>query len=532
MDRWPHQIRGVRDVIAAIASGERRILLTSPTGMGKSIMMLDLIEHYLGLGWYSVLYSNRKMLHAQLCKTLAAHGLDYGVRAAGWSDDGRFEPVQISSLPTERSRVLRKGTWRIHGEGKQCLAVVDEAHLNKGTTSQEIYRRHLEAGHVILGVTATPLDLAELYDVLIVAGTVSEGRECGALVPCYHYGPDEPNLKGIGRVALGDDPTEKEQRSAMGEAGTEKAIRLFGRIVDWRERLNPDGRPCLLFGPGVAESLWIAEQFKSHGVKAAHIDGADVWIDGNWYRSDDYEARDAVRDGSKSGDIKVVCNRFVLREGIDWPWIEHVILACVCGSLQTYLQIVGRGLRASPSTGKRGVILQDHGGHWHRMGSVNVDREWSLELTSHVVAGVRQDAMRSKEKPEPARCPRCAKIIYGYRCVCGWQTEQGSKRSRPVIQTDGTLRYLTGDIYRPRQMCSGPGAAKLWERMYHRGRSKRWNATFKQAFAVFASENGWRWPDLSLPLMPVDPLDVYRKIADVPRDRLTACMPMEKSLVG
>jgi superfamily II DNA or RNA helicase len=47
---------------------------------------------------------------------------------------------------------------------------------------------------------------------------------------------------------------------------------------------------------------------------------------------------------------------------VNWPWIEHLILAFVAGSLQTYLQIGGRGLRASPETGKTQVIIQDHGG--------------------------------------------------------------------------------------------------------------------------------------------------------------------------
>ena len=40
---------------------------------------------------------------------------------------------------------------------------------------------------------------------------------------------------------------------------------------------------------------------------------------------------------------------------------------------------MGRLLRAYP--GVSVVRLQDHGGHWHRFGSVNADRTWLLEDT-------------------------------------------------------------------------------------------------------------------------------------------------------
>jgi superfamily II DNA or RNA helicase len=42
--RWPHQIRAVEQVTAARAEGERIIILTAPTGGGKTLMACDLID--------------------------------------------------------------------------------------------------------------------------------------------------------------------------------------------------------------------------------------------------------------------------------------------------------------------------------------------------------------------------------------------------------------------------------------------------------------------------------------------------------
>src|SRR5262249_18752567 len=158
------------------------------------------------------------------------------------------------------------------------------------------------------------------------------------------------------------------------------------------ERLNPLHRRTILFAPGVPESIWFAEQFVKKGVSAVHIDGENVWVNGTLYESS-RTAREDVLAASKEGRIVVLCNRFVLREGIKAPWLVHGILATVFGSLQSYLQAGGRLLRAYP--GLESVSLQDHGGNWWRHDSLNADREWRLEDTNTSVAGRREDRMRA-----------------------------------------------------------------------------------------------------------------------------------------
>jgi superfamily II DNA or RNA helicase len=504
MERWPHQVRAVEETHAAIARGEKRICVTSPTGGGKTRMMLDLAQHYLDGGKKVVLYTNRKMLVDQTSDVLIDAGMYHGVRAAGYEDE-RDHPFQVSSIQTENSRVLKRQRWQLHAAD---LVLVDEAHQQTATVARKLLEAHVQNGAAIVGFTATPLDLGGLYDELIIAGKTTELQTCGALVPCHHFGPDEPDLRKFKRLKAGKDLNERDNHAAMLVPG------IFGRVWTWFEKLNPEHKPTILFGPDVQGSVWFAEQFFAKGVSAAHIDGENVWVNGKWYRSS-REARDDVLKGSKDGRIVVLCNRFVLREGINAPWIAHGIFATVFGSLQSYLQSGGRLLRAS--RGLEFVTLQDHGGNWWRHGSLNADREWNLHDTCAIVAQLREDRLRCKKEREPIRCPQCARIVTTMWCLCGWEA-RGGRKSRPVISTDGKLIEMYGDIYQPRRIDERPDAVRNWKRMYYRARNA--GQTFHQAEALYAKEHDWRWPPRTLPLMPITDRDWYRKVNDVPFDRL------------
>ncbi len=501
---WPHQTRAVNETLSAVEAGEKRIAITSPTGGGKSRVMQRLIERFTEEGLRTACFINRRMLIDQLSNGLQTAGIRHGIRAAGHEVDLNY-PVQICSVQTEHARSLKWDRFPAQ------RILVDEAHLMTGASHRAIFDAYEAEGTIRIGLTATPLDIGDLYDRLIVAGNNTELRGCGALVPCIHYGPDEPDLKRLKKLRDGQDLTEKQQRQAM------KSPTLWARVIEWYRRLNPDQRPSILFAPGVPESLWFAEQFSKAGIPAAHIDGQEVWWNGQFWKSEK-DIREEVLTESREGGCKVLCNRFVLREGIDCPWLAHGIFATVFGSLQSYLQAGGRLLRSFP--GLEAVTVQDHGGNWHRHGSLNSDREWDLAYTASIVSGLRAERLRQKQESEPMRCPQCSRILIRGKCSCGFEVQPGCK-SRPVVQEDGTLKEMGGDIYRPRRVTNHPEAAKIWERMYYRAKSKKWNATFNQAAAMFAAENNWGWPPKTLPLMPTEPLDWYRRVSEVPMERLT-----------
>ncbi len=507
---WDHQTFALSEIPRRIEAGERKICLTTPTGGGKSFVACKLLEWAVEeKRWKAVIYTNRRLLIEQLSRVLTDHGIKFGVRAAGY-DDHRYKDVQISSLPTEGSRVLRSEEWALHGEGKKVLAIVDEAHLQRGEQASKILAMHHESGGAYLGLTATPIGLKGLYDSLVVAGKPSELRACGCLVPAYHVGPDEPDMKNFKQNVKTGEFTEGDVRKAI----MTKCV--FARVHEYYKILNPDRRPTILFGPGVAESMWFAQELTKAGMRAAHIDGEGVWIDGEYSRSID---RDEILREVRKGKA-ILCNRYVAREGIDLPEVSHLILATVMGSLQTYLQSAGRGLRASPGSGKTRLTIQDHGAHWWRHGSVNADREWVLDCTESKIKEFHSEKHTNKKTEEPIRCPFCSFIrARGPKCpMCG---KESSKKTRIVIQQDGRLIEYHGDIFKPRKTSMKSDTVKKWEQCYYRAKKSKNRMTFKQAEGLFYRENNYWPPRDELPLMPINRVDWSMPVADVPYNRLT-----------
>lgn len=500
MNLWPHQTQALADLDNRM--GQRACLcVTSPTGGGKTVMMTELLKQ----GKRAILYTNRKMLLDQTASVLESHGLKFGIRAAGHITDFT-KPIQLASIQTEDSRTLKKKKWELH-DAEHVL--IDEAHVNKEGTMCELVNRHLDQGACVVGFTATPLNIGHMYDHLIVAGRVSDLRACGALVPSYTYAPDEPDCSKIKRTATGEYTQGDIRKLIMTHS-------IVGRVIENWRKLNPDGYPTLLFAPGVKESLWFAEQLVAAGIPAAHIDGEKIWMNGTLCESDQ-SARDELKRLCQGGEIEIVCNRFVLREGIDWPFVRHMIFATIFGALTSYIQSGGRGLRAHP--GKTGVTVQDHGGNWWRHGSLNSDREWCLDHSDYVVGEMREHRLREKKEHEPILCPKCFAVRLGGP-ICKACGHAQTTKSRMVVQHDGSLREMNGDIFKPRREYRKPDIADKWRTYYYRAKNSKNGMTFNQARGLFAYENNWQYPPAGLPLMPRDEASWFRSVREVPVEHL------------
>lgn len=531
---WPHQLQGVADVIEKIQSGSRAFCLTSPTGGGKSAMMRAILRWATQQGWKSSIYTNRILLTEQLMMTLDQSGMKHGVRAAAFEDrmDAR-ELIQISQIQTEWSRTYVRKKQHAH---KANLVLIDEAHLQANGRAETILRDHMQAGATIVGVTATPLDISHLYPELLVAGTNSQLRQCKALVPALVFAPNEMDTSKIRQEANGEFNYEDIKREVWSPA-------IIDYVFDRWKIDNPDARQAIGFAPGVPESIWCAEQYYARGVRAAHIDGEDVWVDGKFYTSD-RGARQDILAQWKAGEIRIVWNRFVLREGIDQPQLYHLILACPIGSLKSYIQTVGRVLRYSEHTPDH-VIITDHGGNYWRHGSPNDDQNWSDKywLSSGEIAQLKINRLRHKHSPQV--CPRCHRtwVLPGERCgACGLQLELPQepiacmecgavrssgrdcpqcgfvmrRKSRAIIQRSGSLVLVDGDAVKPRRTGLKQDTQKKWDAIYwpsRRSNSKR-GMTFSQAEGMFYQKHRY-FPPRTLNNMPIDEITWMRRIRDV-----------------
>jgi DNA repair protein RadD len=484
----PHQSKSDIEVWKKIDEKQSSICFASPCGSGKTISMAMILQEAAKRRWRASLYTHRRMLFDQTCESMEQFGLDFGRRAAGFEPDVD-KPIQLHMVQTEVARSLKSTTgWGIH---QAKIFLIDEAHAMQGKAISQIVDELKANGAHGVGFTATPVGLWSMFDELVTCSSYSELIRDGYLLPCHTYAPNEISTEGMGLNSTGEySPEDLADRV--------KVPVIFGYVYEHWMQYNPSALPTILFAPNIKASMWFVDMFKSHGVSAAHIDGKYIYYgekteDGEKRLVDSTpENREILRQQSESGEIKVVSNRFVLREGISWNHLYHAILATVFGSLSAFIQAAGRILRSYK--GLDHVVLQCHGGSPWRHGLVDQDREWEIGDTNKIIRDRIKRSLRQGEDDflEPLSCIKCGRSYRaGDSCPsCGAFT---SKRSRAVIQLDGTLERVWGQAIQPKPEKSP--ARKEWDSLYfstakarNSKRPMNWNAMvslFKKKYPEF-----------------------------------------------
>jgi len=535
MKRWAHQAKGVQDVNKAINEGEQRIVLGSATGTGKSIIMEDLARGWIEDGKKTVLLTNRKFLFEQLVTGFSRSGLRPRTIASGVEDPGR-RPLSICMFQTLASRNIAPPADRL---------LFDEAHNETGEGAERMISNYVASGTHCVGITATPLGCSHIYDHLLLGADRSDGRDCGALVLAQCFGGGQLDMQGIGRQSSGEfrqgDLVKKVYHS-----------HVYGHVIKEYKKLNPERRPTILFAPGKDEAVGFVDQFELHGIAAASITSDGIYWGGETVPATPTN-RSLLKAAVQSGQVKVICNRFILREGIDIPELSHCILATAFGSILSYTQSIGRVLRNHASLpeidfgehGKfRGVTIQDHGGNFWRHGSPNADlndtfgqffKETIKEVTDDREGLLKKAADENddsvlEEDLVPTECPVCSAIQFTFknrRCYkC--DTEIFKTGTRKVIMKNGDLQeqHALHDLKAMRRK-KDPSSdiEKCWKRAYFSAKNS--GRTFKQARAYLLSGRMRGAEHMAganltnnLPYMPQNRGDWSRPVKSVSYDNL------------
>jgi len=242
----------------------------------------------------------------------------------------------------------------------------------------------------------------------------------------------------------------------------------------------------------------------------------------------------------RDGEIPILWNRFLFREGIDEPKIKCIILATPIGSYRSFLQCVGRGLRTHPDKDK--VLVIDHGGCWWKFGSCNVNVDWESVFDCEdpgVLSKNRIAKQREEGEPMGRVCPKCGMVHKPFtRLVvcqyCGHELALG-KASRPILQADGTLEMVSGEPVKQWVIRRTPEAQRIWNGLYWNAvkGKKKGDVTFNELYAQFGYKTAvmagtrerpafWHsyYPPRDLPFMPKRQNDWHRKLKDIPGDTL------------
>lgn len=296
---WGPQIRGIKDVLSGWSRG-KSICLQGPTGSGKTTQASVLFQWAASQGLRGIFYVNRRLLVQQTVDRFRKDGLECAVRAAGMEHEfDLFAPFQVASADTERARCFKKEVWPFHDAQ---VVIIDEMHLQRTDTMKALIRHYKSKGAMIVGLTATPIGLSEWFDELVVSGTLQEYRDCGAIVHADVYSIGMPDMRKVKRNHSGEFVMDGEKKRVYTQSIVEDVFKMWAKH-------NPDARPTMLFAPGVAESVWMTEQFVSKGIPWAHVDATDCVVDGG-RRKLDIPTWIEIQDRVKSGSIKGISNRF------------------------------------------------------------------------------------------------------------------------------------------------------------------------------------------------------------------------------
>ena len=372
----PYQLRAVDSVIGTIKSGVRKIVLRAPTGAGKTIIASRIIEGAKSKGNRVVFLAHRTELIDQCSEKLTDIGVSHGI-IQGSRKMSISELVQVASVQTLINRNIPEPQ----------IIIIDEAHRARAKTYEDIVNRYPNA--FVLGLTATPCrtdgrGLGAIFDKILDTIDYTTLIEQGYLVPFIVYAPPMSfSMQGVKKTA--GDFNKKETASRLGKS------KIYGDVIEhWQKKASD--RSTIVFCCSVEHSKAMCDRFKKIGVSAVHIDGKT-------HKTKRKESIEKVR----AGEIQVLCNVGIATEGTDLPIVSCIVLANPTFSLSLHQQMIGRGLRIHPESGKHNCLILDHVGNHNRLGWIDDEIEWTL---NDKVKAKRSG--KSERKAMSVRtCPKC-----------------------------------------------------------------------------------------------------------------------------
>jgi superfamily II DNA or RNA helicase len=352
----PYQVNAIAALRAHANAGRTRLLLTVPTGGGKTLTAADIMRSALSYGHRVLFVVHLRELVDQTVRALARCGITHVGVMRG--DDDRVDesaPVQVASIQTLARRKRPDAQ----------VVILDEAHRSLADTyAAHIWDAYPDA--VVIGLTATPCrgdgrPLGDRYQELVVGATYSELIAGGFVAEPIVYAPRiELDTSSLRRVA-GDWDAEQVEEMMSG---------LAGEIVPtWQAHAG--GRSTIVFASGIRHSRDIVRRFLEAGVTAEHLDGETPG-----------DERAAILERLASGETTVVSNCAVLTEGFDSPGVRCAVIARPTLSLVLHMQTAGRALRPGPVQ----PVIIDHAGNVGRHGMPHEDRVWSIHGPAKRVA--------------------------------------------------------------------------------------------------------------------------------------------------
>jgi superfamily II DNA or RNA helicase len=332
----PYQSEALVFVRNAYKVGKRRVIVSLPTGTGKTVVfahfprVLKMKKRLLVLAHREELLLQARDKFRSIDPDLRVEIEQAGTRA---STDAK---VVVASVPTlARNDGVRLS--RLQPDDFSII-VVDEAHHAVAPSYRRIFDhfRLFESGtsRYLVGFRATPRrgdkqGLGEVFEEVCYARDMREMIAGRYLCPITGWRVDTGLSLDNVKISHGDFVESQLARvvnTPLRNSLLVKAYRDFARA-----------RRAIVFCVDVAHAKVVHEAFAEAGIRAAPV----------WGELPKDERRATISRFS-AGEIDVVTNCNLLTEGFDEPRVDCVIMARPTRSKLLYAQMVGRGTRLHP----------------------------------------------------------------------------------------------------------------------------------------------------------------------------------------
>lgn len=461
----PYQKKFIADIYAHIKVGAKRILGVAATGSGKTVVMAQVIAHAVAKGRRVMIVVHRDSLIEQSYSELCSFGLnDCGFIKYGWQEN-RDSLIQTASVQT-----LPKRDW--WHQYPVDLVVLDEAHLTAFASVTKQMMAEIYPQAIYLGLTATPWrlnkreSLGDIFEALAFAPMPYELINSGFLVKPAYFSPSVTDLKKVGTAANGDF----DQGQLALACDRPELIQQIVR--DWHNLAY--GRRTIAFTVNVSHARNLAAAFTAAGVPSAYVDGTMP-----------PKVINSIYAQLAAAEILLLASCLKVTEGFNLPSVSAIISTRPTHSKSLHFQMLGRGLRLSPKTGKTDCIVLDSSGNVQRHGFVEDIKQISLE------PGFDSTGGEASKKVCPPEHGGCGAILYAFhmRCYeCGYLFEQPKKvylvpELEQLLSSEDKERY---EFYRSKlreayQKSFAPG----WAAMVFKERYGHWSPDVWAIGAIF-----------------------------------------------
>ena len=433
----PYQSDAVESVYRHLREKDNNPCVVIPTAGGKSLCIAQVAKDAVTKwnGRVMILAHVKELVeqNAGKLKSICPE-LPVGVYSAGLDSRDTQQPVVVAGIQSVYNKIEAFKPFD--------LVMIDEVHMVP-PDGEGRYRTFLEAAKRVnprvrlVGWTATPYRtqgglickpenlLNEVCYEIGVKELINRGYISNITA---RAGKVKANTEGL-HIRAGEFVAEDVEK-LMGDDGlVNSACR---EIVE----LTKDRRSCLIFCTSIAHCKKVAAQIaKFSGEECAVVTGD----------TSDLEREETIRRlrgetvkadlFAEKPPLKYCCNVSVLTTGTDIPRLDTIALLRPTNSPGLLVQMVGRGFRLSPETGKTECLVLDYGR--------NIERHGPIDMIKVKEPGQGGGGPLAKE------CPNCRTIVNlpVMLCpTCGYQWPRKEPERKAHEATAARAGILSGEV--------------------------------------------------------------------------------------